>query len=112
MSSLTGDGNDLALHYGGMYASPTRSKGALKSILECLSGCQIRIHEFQGQWMRLSKSEQTRLVSKSMPEGQFAQLGAGASLGKKPGISMQVQQLSFSQRKVSKSQIYYPRPIH
>ncbi|AGB12309.1 type VI secretion system baseplate subunit TssG [Vibrio parahaemolyticus] len=83
MSSLTGGGNDLALHYGGMYASPTRSKGALKSILECLSGCQIRIHEFQGQWMRLSKSEQTRLVSKSMPEGQFAQLGAGASLGKK-----------------------------
>ncbi len=80
---LTGQIDNLALNYGGLYASPVRSKGALKSILECLSGCDVRIHELQGQWVHLPEQEQTRLVSKTMPEGQFSRLGGGASLGGK-----------------------------
>ncbi len=81
--ALTGQGSSLSLHYGGVFASPTRSKAGLKSVLECLSGCQVKIHEFQGQWLHLAKEEQTRLSSRTMPEGQFAQLGSGASLGSK-----------------------------
>ncbi|EIC9814501.1 type VI secretion system baseplate subunit TssG [Vibrio alginolyticus] len=82
-SALTGKGSSLSRHYGGVFASPVRSKGGLKSILECLSGCQVKVHEFQGQWLHLTKEEQTRLASRTMPEGQFAQLGVGASLGSK-----------------------------
>lgn len=81
--ALTGQVSSLALHYGGLYASHSRSKGALKSILECLSGCDVRIHELQGQWLHLSKEDQTRLACSTLPEGQFAQLGKGASLGAK-----------------------------
>ncbi len=83
LDTLTGQVNNLSLHYGGLYASPTRSKGALKGILECISGCEVYIHELQGQWIQLPKYEQTRLVSRTNPEGQFSRLGKGASLGSK-----------------------------
>lgn len=83
IEALTGQVSSLALHYGGLYASLSRSKGALNSILECLSGCEVHIHELQGQWIHLSIEEQTRLTCRSLPEGQFAQLGLDASLGAK-----------------------------
>ncbi len=83
IEALTGHGGELSLYFGGLYASPTRSKSSLKGILECLSGCEVHIHELQGEWIHLSEEQQTRLVSKAMPEGQFSKLGNGASLGAK-----------------------------
>ncbi|GLR04982.1 type VI secretion system baseplate subunit TssG [Vibrio hyugaensis] len=83
IESVTGQTKELANHFSGIFASPNRSKSALKGMLESLAGCNVRLHEFQGQWLHLSAEDQTRLVSKSMPEGQFAQLSHGASVGAK-----------------------------
>ncbi|MGR5235989.1 type VI secretion system baseplate subunit TssG [Vibrio alfacsensis] len=83
LESITGHTKALVNHFGGIFSSKNRSKGALKSMVECLTGCDARVHEFQGQWLHLSYEEQTRLGSKTMPEGQFSQLGRGASIGAK-----------------------------
>ncbi|MFH0273250.1 type VI secretion system baseplate subunit TssG [Vibrio jasicida] len=83
LESVTGQTQHLANHFAGVFASSNRSKSALKGMLESLSGCDVRLHEFQGQWLHLTGEDQTRLVSQSMPEGQFAQLGSGASVGSK-----------------------------
>ncbi|EKO3782404.1 type VI secretion system baseplate subunit TssG [Vibrio harveyi] len=83
LEAVSGHSDHLINHYAGLFASRNRSKGALKTIIEDLTGCDVRLHELQGQWLRLSKEEQTRLGGKSTPEGQFAQVGRGASIGAK-----------------------------
>lgn len=81
LESVSGQTKELAKHFAGIFATPNRSKSALKGMLESLAGCDVRLHEFQGQWLHLSEEDQTRLVSRSMPEGQFSQLSRGASVG-------------------------------
>ncbi len=83
IEALTGQLSTLSLHYSGLYASPIRSKGGLKNILECLSGCDVQIHELQGQWIHLPEQEQTRLTGKNSPKGQHSKLGESASIGAK-----------------------------
>ncbi|MBB1383573.1 type VI secretion system baseplate subunit TssG, partial [Shewanella sp. SR41-2] len=45
------------------------------------TGCNVNILSFQGRWQSLAKTEQTRMASRSMPEGQYARLGVDASIG-------------------------------
>ncbi|CCN36822.1 conserved hypothetical protein [Vibrio nigripulchritudo SO65] len=83
LTSLTGNLGDRAIHWGGLFGKPVKSRGAIQACLESLSGCEVEIHDFKGKWMQLTDDEQTRLCSKKMPEGQFSELGRGASLGQK-----------------------------
>lgn len=83
LNSISSDNSHLAQHFGGYHSSPVKSKYALKSIIESLASCDAKVHEFKGQWLYLKPKEQTRLTSNSNPEGQFSQLGNGASIGKR-----------------------------
>jgi type VI secretion system protein ImpH len=83
LDSISSDNSQLAQHFGGYHSSPIKSKSALKSIVESLANCSAKIHEFKGQWLHLDSKEQTRLTSNLNPEGQFSQLGNGASIGKR-----------------------------
>ncbi len=83
LTALTGDKGPRSLYFGGHFCQTIRSRGAVQSCLESLSGCDVTIRDFKGQWMNLKSQEQTRLCSKRMQEGQFAQLGNGARLGKR-----------------------------
>lgn len=81
--SLTGDKGPRSLHFGGHFSQAIRSRGTVQSCLESLADCEVIIRDFKGQWMNLKPQEQTRLCSMRLQEGQFAQLGNGASLGKR-----------------------------
>lgn len=81
--SLTGDKGPRSLYFGGYFSQAVRSRGAVQACLESLAGCTVIIRDFKGQWMNLQPQEQTRLCSTRLQEGQFAQLGNGASLGKR-----------------------------
>ncbi|MCG3733391.1 type VI secretion system baseplate subunit TssG [Vibrio cincinnatiensis] len=83
LSALTGDQGDSAIFLGGAFHRRSRSKAMVKTLLEMQSGCSVVLHEFQGRWFDIEVHEQTRICSPSMPEGQFAQLGSGALIGKR-----------------------------
>ena len=43
----------------------------------------VRVEQFVGRWLELEEADQTVLASRAAPEGQHAQLGSGALLGKR-----------------------------
>jgi len=65
------------LHHGGALASRTRSAERLRGMLTDETGYDVRITEFAGSWIRLPRTEQTRLGV----GGQHARLGVDAALG-------------------------------
>ncbi|WP_217517329.1 type VI secretion system baseplate subunit TssG [Vibrio metschnikovii] len=83
LSALTGDLGKSAIFFGGAFHSRLRSKAMVKSLLEMQSNCVVFLHEFKGRWFDIEEREQSRLCSRTMPEGQFAQLGYGALIGKR-----------------------------
>lgn len=83
LESLTGGLGDRAIHWGGLFSQPVKSRGSIQACMESLSGCDVIIRDFKGKWMHLTECEQTRLCSKRLPEGQYSELGRGASLGRK-----------------------------
>lgn len=83
LNALTGEQGDEAIFLGGAFQHRLRSKAMVKSLLEMQSGCLVHLHEFKGRWFDIDKDEQSRLCSRIQPEGQFAQLGGGALLGKR-----------------------------
>lgn len=68
---------EALLHHGGALASRTRSAERLRGMLTEETGYKVRITEFAGGWMRLPRTEQTRLSA----VGQHARLGIDASIG-------------------------------
>lgn len=53
--------NLAVLRYGGLLAQQTRSAVGLEAILEDFFGTRAEIRQFQGQWLRLEPTNQTRL---------------------------------------------------
>lgn len=68
-------------YYSGFNQRKSPSAESLRRMLEDFTGCTVEINSFEGRWQFLANSEQTRMVSRAMPEGQYAQLGVDASIG-------------------------------
>jgi len=81
LSHLAGGKSAQNLYYSGIFNHKIRSVEGLQNILTDITNCDVLIEQFQGKWMYLDASEQTRLGSRVEPEGHHARLGMGASCG-------------------------------
>ncbi len=73
----------LLVHAGNL-AARSRSAARLQAMLEEETGARVEIEEFAGGWLRLPRSEQTRLAGGGRGRGatgQHAILGQGAVIG-------------------------------
>jgi type VI secretion system protein ImpH len=68
------------LHHAGPLAARSRSAERLRGLLAEEAGTAVRIVEFAGGWVRLPRSEQSRLQGPGQP-AQHARLGVDAALG-------------------------------
>ncbi len=68
------------LYHAGELASRTRSAERLRGMLSEEAGTDVRIVEFAGTWVRLPRSEQSRLAAPGQP-GRYVQLGVDLVLG-------------------------------
>jgi len=83
LNQLTGTRSSGGKYYAGFLNRSIRSVEGLKQMLADFTGCIVEVEQFQGKWQMLDTSDQTRLGGRSQPEGQFAQLGVDACIGKK-----------------------------
>ncbi|GGP73148.1 type VI secretion system baseplate subunit TssG [Shewanella ulleungensis] len=79
--SLLSGKKSINRYYAGFNHTKTPSAESLRRMLNDFTGCQVEVCSFQGRWQHLSQTEQTRMASRSMPEGQYARLGVDASIG-------------------------------
>ncbi len=82
LNQLSGGGTH-SRYYSGFSQRKSPSAESLRLMLEDFTGCIVEIKSFEGRWQSLANTEQTRMVSRAMPEGQYAQLGKDASIGSK-----------------------------
>ncbi len=68
------------LFHAGALSSRARSAERLRGMLSEEAGCEVRIVEFAGGWVRLPASEQSRLQGSGSP-GRHMQLGVDAAAG-------------------------------
>ncbi|WP_413112316.1 type VI secretion system baseplate subunit TssG [Thaumasiovibrio sp. DFM-14] len=69
--------------WAGFHLRPVRSREALRAVLTTVAGVEVELKELQGAWMPLTRDEQTRLGKRAASNGQHAQLGVSATLGKR-----------------------------
>ncbi|WP_394144966.1 type VI secretion system baseplate subunit TssG [Vibrio atypicus] len=103
--SFVGSPKDTQVMFGGLFSSEVRSVQALKQMLSSISGCEVKIVENIGQWLLLESSEQSKLGCRVNPEGQHAQLGMGAVIGRKTwdvGSIMEISVVADSSEAVLK----------
>ncbi|GGQ19394.1 type VI secretion system baseplate subunit TssG [Shewanella litoralis] len=79
--SLLSGKKSLNRYYSGFHHTKTPSAESLRRMLNDFTGCQVDVMSFQGRWQPLARTEQTRMASRSMPEGQYARMGVDASMG-------------------------------
>ena len=75
--------DDVFLYYSGHFAHRPRSAVALEALLSEYLQQPVRVEQFQGQWLRLDETEQTRLPGPVGPSGQYHQLGVNAVVGER-----------------------------
>lgn len=68
------------LFYAGHFSRRTRTAGALAQVLSDFFEQPVTIRQFQGRWVSLPESEQTRL-GKERGAGRYAALGESAVIG-------------------------------
>lgn len=68
------------MFHAGALSSRARSAERLRGMLSEEAGCEVRIVEFAGGWVRLPASEQSRLQALGSP-GRHMQLGVDAAAG-------------------------------
>ncbi len=68
------------LFHAGALSSRARSAERLRGMLSEEAGCEVRIVEFSGSWVRLPPAEQSRLTALGMP-GRHVQLGVDVAAG-------------------------------
>lgn len=74
---------DVPLYYAGYFAHRPRSAIALEMLLSDFLNLPVLIKQFQGRWLYLDRTEQTRLPGAACPAGQYLQLGFDAVLGER-----------------------------
>jgi type VI secretion system protein ImpH len=73
---------DAALvYYGGHFAHAPRNAAALESVLVDYFEVPVRVFQFQGRWLALSREDRSRTPSAGAPQGQNCQLGANVVVG-------------------------------
>ncbi len=80
INKLAGN-KDNNLLYAGIFNKKIRSVDGLISILSHFTQSEVSVKQFKGKWQKLAPNEQTRLAARTLPEGQHARLGMGASIG-------------------------------
>ncbi len=83
LRQLSGCDDALGLYYAGAFSQRNRSGQFLQQILSDLLGSPTRIVSLAGRWLALGPSEQSRLSSRTMPEGQNGALGQTTMLGQR-----------------------------
>ncbi|MFM9883265.1 MAG: type VI secretion system baseplate subunit TssG [Burkholderiales bacterium] len=68
------------LYHAGGLAARSRSAERLRGMLSEETGADVRIIEFAGGWIRLPRSEQSRMAAPGQP-GRYVQLGGDAAVG-------------------------------
>jgi type VI secretion system protein ImpH len=82
LGKLSGE-QAIKKYYAGFFNKKIRTIDGLTLILKDFTQCGVSIQQFQGQWQKLSTSDQTRLGGRKSPEGQFAAFGVDATIGSK-----------------------------
>ncbi len=75
--------DDVLLYYAGHFAHRPRSAVALEALLSEYLHRPVRVQQFQGHWLHLGATEQTRLPGPACPAGQYQQLGVNAVVGER-----------------------------
>jgi type VI secretion system protein ImpH len=76
--------DDVAwLYYAGHFAQRPPSVIALTAILEDYFGLNVEVRQFQGQWLYLSPTDQSRTPDRADLEGQNNLLGTNVVVGEK-----------------------------
>lgn len=75
--------DESLLFYSGLITQQVRTASGLKQMLQDYFGIPVKIQEFVGQWQELIPDIRSRMVSRSMPKGQNAQLGKSLMFGRK-----------------------------
>jgi type VI secretion system protein ImpH len=83
LKQLSGCKDNLGLYYAGAFSQRNRSGQFLQQILTDLLGAPVKIVSLSGRWLALDKDEQTRLTSRTLPEGQNGALGQTSMLGQR-----------------------------
>lgn len=88
--SLTGQGTDgqtgrtaadpAVLNFAGLFSRTVRSTESLTSLLTDYFEQPVQIHQFTGQWLRLSSDQQTQLCGE---QGYFNRLGQDTVIGER-----------------------------
>jgi len=82
LNQLSGKGS-IKKYYAGIFNKNIRTLDGLTLIIKDFTQFDVTIDQFIGQWQKLARTDQTRLGERKSPEGQYAALGAGATMGSK-----------------------------
>jgi type VI secretion system protein ImpH len=73
--------DEVALHYGGLFAAKPRSAARLEAMVADFLGRPVEVVQMVGAWLSLPATERTRLPGPGLPKGAHARLGEEAALG-------------------------------
>jgi type VI secretion system protein ImpH len=75
--------DDAILFYSGHYTHFPRAAISLELLLADYFGVAVQVRQFQGQWLRLSRLDQSCMPSRQRPEGLNCQLGENVIVGER-----------------------------
>ena len=75
--------DDVLLYYAGLFAQRPRSVSALQVLLNDYLNLPIVVEQFQGQWLYLEKTEQTRIFDAYFAHHQHQRLGSDTVIGER-----------------------------
>jgi len=75
--------DEALLYYSGHFAHFPRSVAALEQIVADYFALPARVHQFQGQWLRLEPDDVSEVPSRRHPAGRNAELGRTLIVGQR-----------------------------
>jgi type VI secretion system protein ImpH len=75
--------DEAFLYYGGFFAHQPRNALSLETMLADYFEQNVRVLQFHGQWLYLSREDQSALPNAQMPEGLNCQLGRNVIVGER-----------------------------
>jgi type VI secretion system protein ImpH len=75
--------DEAFLYYGGFFAHAPRNAISLEAMLADYFEQMVRVLQFRGQWLYLSRDDQSALPTAELPEGLNCQLGRNVIVGER-----------------------------
>lgn len=97
LKALTNSESTWEIYYGAALARGVTSAATLRAVLSDLTGMPVAVRSLQGGWQRVAPEEQTRLPSRTRPNGTFARLG-DAMLGSRVWLADKGAEITFRPR--------------